>query len=264
MRYVLRLIAITVIASLLSGCGSGTPSTTSSTAAPDLTGNWEFTTLYPGASTPQNIIYTGALSGQGANITGIFRTNTCFAATQDIDFTGSEDTKGNLTLTSTNLPNTVVTITGTVSSSTAGINASPANLLVSGSAPCAPINASFPGGKFPPLTGTYTVNLTVNPGGAANLTATLTQSAANSDGQFFELGTITITSGGCTNTFPVNTLFAGSPLTGNLTSNSGPPATAQLLIYLSSEPATFPIIMLLNITSTGCNAGSFGGSLKSQ
>ncbi len=260
-RISLLVFPLAVATSLLSGCNAMTTSSSASTSVtPALTGNWEFTTLYPGLY-PINIIYTGALSGQSTNITGVLRTNTCFAATQDITVTGSVDAKGNLTLTSNNLPNNVVTITAAIASSTGTLGSGPGTLTITGSTPCAPVTASIYGNQFAPLTGTFAGTLTSTSSTMVTATAALTQSTANADGLFTESGTITITGTGCTNTFPVTGLFAGSPFTTSLTSTSGPPATAT---FSAGVPYGSSVSSSIAIVSSGCNAGSFAGNLTKQ
>jgi hypothetical protein len=231
----------------------------SSYSTQDLTGNWVFTTLYPGAI-PQNIVYTGALSGQGANVTAVLRSNRCFAATQDIDFTGSEDAMQNLTLTSTNLPNNVVTITAALAE---GNNPSAATLLVTGSGACSAPVISLSDFQIPSATGNYSGSITSSLGATASFTASLTQGAANADGQFPLTGTLTVTSATCTSTYPVATVFSGSPFTANLVSTTGPPSTADF----TAGPAVSNNVALLGLSNTvitGCNAGSFTGSLNKQ
>jgi hypothetical protein len=261
-RISLLVFPLAVATLLLSGCNAMTTSSSVSTSTTntDLTGNWEFTTLYPGIF-PINIIYTGALSGQSTSITGVLRTNTCFAATQDITVTGSEDTKGNLTLTSTNLPNNVVTLTAAMATSTGTPGSGPGTLTITGSTPCAPVTASIYGNQFAPLTGTFAGTLTSTSSTAVTATAVLTQSAANADGLFTESGTITIAGTGCTNTFSVTGLFAGTPFSANLTSASGPPATAT---FSAGVPYGSSVSSSIAIVSSGCTAGSFAGNLTKQ
>jgi hypothetical protein len=248
---------------LLSGCSTSNSPSSTATTPPALTSNWEFNTLYPGP-VPQNILYVGALSGQGTGITGVLRTNTCFSANQDIAFTGNEDTKGNLTLTSTNLPNNVVAITAAVTPANSAVASGLGTLTITGSAPCAPVTASIAGNGFAPLTGTFAGTLSSTSSATVTATASLTQSAsANADGLFAESGTITITGTGCTNTFPFSNFFAGTPFTANATAASGPAATATLSIGVpSGTPGT--VATSIAIVSTGCTVGSFAGSLTKQ
>jgi hypothetical protein len=236
--------------------------TTTTTTTPAVTGNWEFNTLYPGPA-PQNIIYVGALTTQGTAISGVLRTNTCFAANQDIAFTGSLDAKGNLSLTSSNLSGNVVAITATLGTSTGTLASGPGTLAITGATPCAPITASIYGNQFALLTGTFAGTMASTSSATVTATATLTQSTtANSDGLFTESGTLNISAGaGCGNTFPVSGFFAGSPFSATLTSNSGPPATATFNVGV---PYGNTVSASVNIVSTGCAAGSFAGNLTRQ
>jgi len=262
-RISLLFFALAAAAPLLSGCNAMTTATTTTTSTtPTLTGNWEFNTLYPGPA-PQNIIYVGALTSQGTAISGVLRTNTCFAANQDIAFAGSLDAKGNLTLTSTNLSGNVVTLTATLGSTIGTLASGPGTLAITGSTPCAPVTASIYGNQFAPLTGTFTGTMTSTSSATVTAAATLTQSTtANSDGLFSESGTLNISAGaGCGDTFPVSGFFAGSPFSATLTSNSGPPATAT---FSAGVPYGNTVSASVTIVSTGCAAGSFAGNLTKQ
>jgi hypothetical protein len=256
------LLPLALIA-LLSGCSTSNNPSSTTTTPPTLTSNWEFNTLYPG-NVPQNILYVGALSGQGTSITGVLRTNTCFSANQDIAFTGSEDTKGNLTLTSTNLPGSVVTLTVAVTPANSAVASGLGTLAITGSAPCALASTSIAGNGFAPLTGPFAGTLTSTSSATVTATATVTQSAsANSDGVFAESGTITITGTGCTNTFPFSNFFAGTPFSATATATSGPAATGTLTIGVpTGSPST--VATSIAIASTGCAAGTFAGNLTKQ
>jgi hypothetical protein len=160
----LRMLALAAATALVSGCTAGNQT---SYSTQNLTGNWAFTTLYPGPP-PENIVYSGALSGEGANVTAILRTNRCFSPTQDIEFSGSEDAKQNLALTSTNLATNVVTITAALAQ---GNSPSAATVLVTGAGACSAPALSLSDFQIPSVTGNYTGSLTSALGTPASFTA---------------------------------------------------------------------------------------------
>jgi hypothetical protein len=256
----LRLLALVTAVFFLAGCSTASNSGSTAPTTPSLTGNWFFTTLYPGNVVPQNIIYSGALAQQGNAVIAILH-NSCFSA-QDIDFSGSEDTSGNLTLTSTNLASNIVTIKGAVTATGGVIQASNYAFTVTGSAPCAPLTASLSGSQIPSFSGNFAGNLTSTQSATASFAIALTQGSANTDGEFPLTGTVTVTSSACSVTFPLNILFAGSGFTANMTSTLGPISSA----VFSAGPVTGTptILSNINIAITGCNAGTFTGSLSKQ
>ena len=73
-RISLRLFIAAVAASLLSGCNAANMSSSTSTtyASVDLTGNWQFTPIDAFFGPYPLIAFTGALAGQGNEITGTF------------------------------------------------------------------------------------------------------------------------------------------------------------------------------------------------
>ena len=263
----LRLLPIAAAVSFLLGCAaSDSGKVVNSTS--DFTGNWGF-----GISDPAGpfTIYslTGALSGKGANITGTFRATStgCVSPTQDIAFTGSQTADGTLTLTSTNLPNNVATISSIGNGLMPLTNQSAlffGALVVTGSGPCAMGGIVLEGEEFAPLTGTYIGPITSTSGTTANFTATLAQAAANSDGQFPESGTITVAGATCANVFSLTGLVAGSALTATLTPVSGPSATATLTTGPPYGETTNSLSFSMTITGSGCNAGIYSGTLTMQ
>jgi hypothetical protein len=213
---------------------------------------------------PQISAFAGALAGQGQNVTGTLRavSAACLSPTFDINFTGSQTADGKLTLTSTNLPNNTVTISGTVSANY-GYNQFMGSLTIAGSGSCAPANSALLGAEVPNIAGTYTGSLTSTTGGSISTTATLTESAANSDGLFPIGGTITVTGNTCTNTFSATGLLSGASLSATLTSTSGPSASGSLIVtqeHIAPQPLPFNI----QIVSAGCNGGTFAGDLTPQ
>jgi hypothetical protein len=213
---------------------------------------------------PQISSLAGALAGKGQNVTGTLRAvaGTCVSPTFDINFTGSQTADGKLTLTSTNLPNNVVTISGTVSANY-GYNQFMGGLTISGSGSCPQAGSALLGAELPSIAGTYTGSLTAATGGNVPATATLTESAANVDGQFPVGGTLTVTGSTCANTFSTTGLVSGASLSLALTSTSGPSATGSLTATVQ-HTAPQPLPFNIQIVSAGCNSGTFSGTLTPQ
>jgi hypothetical protein len=269
-RISLRFFTLAVAASLLSGCNAMSTTSSTSYATQDFTGNWQLGISDPPYPGPYPIAaLTGAMAGQGQNITGVFRIGGtgCVSPTQDVTFVGSQTADGNLTLNSTNLPNNVATITATSSGImplTNGITPFLGGLVVTGSGQCTMGGIALRGEEIAPLTGTFTGSLTSTSGVTSSFTVALKQSVGNSDGQFPESGTITVASSSCANVFSLTGTVSGLTLTATLTPTSGPPATATLATEPPYGNSTAPLSLSINITGTGCNAGSFTGNLAKQ
>ncbi len=266
----LRLLAFAGVASLLLGCSvSNSNTTTTVYGTLDFTGDWAFGITDPPNGGPWAITeFNGALAGSGQHITGIFRAANgtgCVSPTFDIAFTGSQDAAGNLTLTSTNLPGNVATITVKGSAFAAGTTFILGGLVITGSGPCAESSSALLGGEIANITGTYSGSLTAGVGGAATpFTVNLTEGAENSDGQFPTTGAVTITGSSCTNVFSLSGLVSGLSLNANLTSTSDPSATGTIFIEAINSIQQNSQAFGALINSAGCNANFFSGSLAKQ
>ena len=133
--------------------------------------------------------FVGAVANTGTAFTATFRlasASGCVAPTADVLFTGSMDSSGQITLTSTTLPNNPISITwlDDPTQSSNGIG----TYTISGSGPCAMAATQFVSDGFSPVTGTYTGTFTSTTGTQATVTASLTQGAANADGEFQSRG----------------------------------------------------------------------------
>ena len=266
---VLRLLTVPSALALLAGCGAGVSNSIANSSSPlVVAGNWEFHIQDPGpGGVPPLGIFTGALTQQGTALSGTFRATgatTCVAPTFDVQFTGTEDAQGDITLNSTNVPNNVITLTGSpVNNSLPGSGSTGGSLTIGGNGACA-----FTGGvtallgyNYKPLSGAYSASLSSVSGVTG--TAMLTQSAANSDGMFPETGSFTIGTGFCATTFLVNGFVAGPGLSATLTSTSGPVATAVLTGSITDQTATAASVSLA-VSSGICNSGTYSGTLTAQ
>jgi hypothetical protein len=261
----LRLFPIAAVGSLLLGCAASNSGTIVYSTS-DLTGDWAFGITDPPGPGPFAITeLNGALAGSGKSITGVFRAANgtgCVSPTFDITFTGSQDAVGDFTLTSTNLPGNVATITVRGTAFAEGNTFILGSLIITGSGPCAETSIALLGGEVLNVIGTYTGSLTTFSGGAATpFNVTLMEAAANSDGQFPTTGMVTVTGPGCTNVFSLSGLVSGLNLNATLTSTSGPPAKGTLFIEAinSAQPASQDFGAL--ITGSGCNSNGYSGTL---
>jgi hypothetical protein len=192
---------------LLAGCGSsGGNHPTPAPVTPDLSGNWQ---IQAAAAAPpaSGILMLGALTSNGANVTGTFQfsdlnqVQACGGLQQVLAFTGSIDAGRNLTLTSAPFAGTSVVkvqlaIPALATSYSAG------TIEISGGNCTEPSTAAL-GSLFAPLTGVYAGSVLPGPSnpattGGGPATLTLTQSSTpNSTGQFPLSGTLSLTLGSC-------------------------------------------------------------------
>ena len=255
------LFALPISAWFLCGCSTSPSPAGVTYSTRVLTGNWTFGPTDPPAGIPPFGELTGALSGSGANVTGTFRTVGCVSSTQDIHFTGSQTASGMLTLTSTDLVNNVMVITVNLGDPVAIVAPSwLGGMTVSGSGPCAYADIAMRVNQYPPLTGTFAGTVTGSAGATVTYTASFTQAAANADGQFPESGTITVSTGSCSTTYPISGLVAGTALRGGLSTTTGASA-GNIGVTLTSAATT--MAFTLNVTS-GCSTGLFAGFLGSS
>lgn len=270
MRYItLHLFAVALISTLLSGCAGLPPSVSPiSAGSQNLTGNWLIAADVPPAQATTSPIYvlSGAINRQGANISGVFRAvGTCISLSQDIAFTGSQTADGTLTLTSTNLPNNIATITLnfiTLYNLTSGHG----SMSITGSGPCSIPSTALFASEIQPVTVAYigTVSAASGTPSTAAATANLTQATANSDGQFPVSGTVTIAGSSCTGNFSLTGLVAGPSISATLLSTSGPAATGVVLGAIDPGLTGPSLTLSINILSSGCGTGSFNATLNSQ
>ena len=252
-RILLSSGAFLAASTLLAGCGSS--------GGMQVKGNSQIATV----TTSTGILFSdpqsgsgsplqglnGALTAQASVLTATFHSSGCVLPSADLTFTGNKDANGNITLSSTNLPQNTAVITGQFS--TDYPNLFLGGLTISGSGPCAyTAGIAARGTEYAPLTGTFTGALT-----SAASTLTLTQGAANADGYFSETGTLTFTAGSCTTSYNLSGLLAGPNLSATLTATSG---TATATLTSTTQDVSPALIDLaLTIPGSGCDAGSYTG-----
>jgi hypothetical protein len=246
----------------LSGCSVGA-SDGNSSSGPDLTGNWQFIGIDDFFHAVKVGGLAGSLVSQGNSITGVLHGTGCVAATQDIAFSGTEDAKGNVTLTSTNLQDNIATISGTASITPGGIFFQ-STLQITGSGPCA-MSQPYPvftGRQYPPLNGNFGATLTSSSSATVTLTASLTAAATNADGEIPETGTLTLAAANCSSTYSFTGFALGASLEGTLAGSSGSITVPAFSGHLSGlEPSA---VVTLTSPTGSCAAGSFTGTLMAK
>jgi hypothetical protein len=254
-------LALACCALLISGC-SASPASNQPTPGLDVTGNWQFAPANNATQADTIGSLAGSLVSQGSSVTAVLHGSGCVAPTQDITFSGTDDEKGNLTLTSTNLANNVATITGTVSITPGGMLID-SSLVITGSGACAMSSyPNFNGTAYSPLDGKFNANLTSADGATATLMADLTAGTTNADGQVPETGTLAIVNSACSSTYSFTGFALGGSLQGTLATGSGPASGVTFAGQLSHlEPGAG---VALTNPNGSCAAGSFTGTLIAQ
>ena len=238
---------------IMAGCGSpGGSSGTPPPAAPDLTGNWQIqSSVTSGANPLIAIVLLGALESNGNQVSGTFRfTNlsdpTTCGLNQAVTVTGAVDSKNNLTLTSSALPNGT-----TIKAQMAIAGAQPpyagAGTIEVDGATCTFPAASSIGEQILNTSGTYAGTLSPGTPGSpgsgptAAVSLTLTQAASPAaDGQFAATGTFNYQIGSCSGSAPLSGTVSGVGMI--LSSENAPPVNLQSVAFFgTSNPAATAI-----------------------
>jgi hypothetical protein len=238
---------------IVAGCGSpGNSSVTPPPVAPDLTGNWQIQSNPASGTNPLTAIaLLGALESNGNQVSGTFRfTNlsdpTTCGLDQVVTLTGAVDSNGNLTLTSSTLPNGT-TIKAQMAISGAQPPYAGAGTIEVDGTTCTFATAPSIGEQFLNTSGAYAGTFTPgtlgspSTGPSAAVSLTLTQLAIpGPDGQFAANGTINYQIGSCSGSAPISGDVSGVGVT--LLSESTPPASPQVLTFIgTSNPAATAI-----------------------
>jgi hypothetical protein len=251
----LRFILLLPLALLLA-CGSTTPI---STTTPTPSGDYVFL-IEPAGGT--SLSFSGNLSVSGTSVSGVFRDNNpsanCVPSSQDIPFSGSI-LNGVLTLTSGPFSNSIATLTIPIplTPTSSGSKIATGTAVISGGT-CAVASSPLQLTYIPPLSNTLSGALT----GPANgtLSLTLTESAANSDGQFPIVAAVSFSGSSCSFTLNgIAGLVSGYSLSlgGGLT----PPNSE---VALSGNTTTTPINISMSVLTSGlnCPSGTYTGTIQ--
>jgi len=242
----------------LAACGSGSPSVPANSSTPPA-GDYVITVA---AGTSKSSYFSGDLAVSGNSVSGVFRyTNLgtiCVSSGQDIAFTGNF---GNnvLTLTSASFAGSVATFTinlpvGATSNGTQVANGSA--VITGGS--CALTSTTAQAQYIPSLSGTWSGAMTGTSSGTASIT--LTESAANSDGQFPVTGAASFNSTACNFSLPISTPLSGL-LSGGQLSISSSDSSIGISANATTSPVAFSLTLNQSAEVPASCAGSYSGNL---
>ena len=255
MRSRLRLTLSLPLAALLA-CGGSTNSP-SSAGNPLVTGDYVFT-ISPSGSAAIN--FTGALAVTGTSVTGVLRYSNpnaaCVSATQDIGFIGSV-ANGALTLTSAAFSSSTATLTVQLPlSGSSGLAETAGGTAVIAGGSCALASTSLLAAYIPSYGQSYSGSLTGPVDGT--LALAIAESAADADGQFPVVATITYTGTSCSFSLtPVTGLVSGYTLS---LGNGTTAPNSEIAITASST--TSPINVNMSVfAGISCPIGSYAGTI---
>jgi hypothetical protein len=295
LRYLPSTLCLAITFTLV-GCGSQLAAPNTPPASPaDVSGNWQFEVQLPIPSTTPPITFPnnpvedifGSLSSSGSTVKGVLHAHplaqpNCVDIDTDLPFTGTTDSKGNLSLTSP-LAGGVATITAniltpqTVTLPDGTIRTLPffsgIYAVVGGS--CAQPSIALNIVSVPNGSGTYTGTLTAlnpfnpsTPSATSTVTATLVQSTTpDADGKYPMTGSVTST-GDCNTSFTFNQGFVA----GTSFQSSGTLGSTFSLTPGSPMPNLQGSVPLPNSTSvlanfnppSGCASATYTGLLNRQ
>ena len=237
MKSPLHFVALCCVV-LLAGCAIGGSPSPTSTFGP--AANWQIEqgtsiTIPPAGA----FLLTGALQTQSSQVTGIFSGTPLCGSAQTMNFTGTIDSAGNMTI-APKPPYFYVQLAVPANPTTV----STGTMAVTGQF-CALASAPAPavGVEIASLTGNFggQINMIEDPmiplGMVANISLALTQSSTpNASGQFPVTGSITYINAPCTETIPVTGTVSGVGIT--LASASAPVAGQNYVAFTgSTNPA---------------------------
>jgi hypothetical protein len=236
----------------LAGCGSPPTTSTSNPVPPDLTGNWQIqSSVDPGQTPPVGIVLFGALQSSGNQVSGTFRyTDLAHPATcgliRVVNITGSVDSKNNLSLNSSTMPNgTTIKVFLEMAGSQQPYSGT-GTIEVDGSTCTFPSTVAI-GNQILSTSGTFAGTLApgtlVSPGSgpSATISLVLAQSATpQSDGQYPATGTLNYAVGSCAGSASLSGTVSGSAVI--LSWLGGLPTDPQEVSFLGAvNPATTSI-----------------------
>jgi hypothetical protein len=257
----LRLTSLLPLAALFGCATVSTPPVTGTSSTP-ASGDYVITVA---AGTANASIFTGNLAVSGNTVSGVFRYNNpgkiCVPGSQDIAFTGNF---GNdvMTLTSASFVSSVATLTINLplGANSSGQQVASGTAVITGGT-CALASTTAQAQYIPSLAGTWSGTVTGPSSGSASVS--LTEAAANADGQFPITGAVSFTSStqsGCNFSIPIS-----SPGSGLISGGSIEFANASSTISVTGNaavtPATFNLSLNLPAPAPASCNGDYVGTL---
>jgi hypothetical protein len=249
----------------LAGCGSPPATPSSTPAAPDLTGNWQIQSdVTSNVVPPPGVVLFGALESTGSQVTGTFRFGNLGQPTQCgldvvVAVPGSVDSKNNLTLTSSAMPN------GSTVKASLGITGSQQPYSGTGSIEVDGPTCTFPstgaiGEQIQNASGTYAGTLApdtlISPGSGPSGTGSLRLTQLGTpaaDGQFATSGTLDFTFGSCSGSVLLSGTVSGVGLT--LSYTTAPPASLQTVAVIGTvTPSATNINAVVEFAPAPCSS----------
>jgi hypothetical protein len=215
---VLKHLALVPAVAILIGCSGGGSNLTSPSqpSYPSLSGNWEVTA---NSKIAQATIDIGAsiVSRQGT-VSGVLHvlSSNCYAWNADVPFSGTESTTGVVSLTSSPVANQIMTIKGTMTSSSLSGTYSVAGGCANGD------SGTLAGQTVPAYNATMTGTFLSNSGLSVPVSIITTQSGPDIHGMFSLSGTVTFKNSPCFATGTItNSIVTGDAIGVTITANDG-------------------------------------------
>jgi hypothetical protein len=257
-------IAIATFCLLLSGCGGGGSSTPAPTPTPVpqlalTSGNWDFAAA---SSSGPSFLIGGNVVQTGTAVTGGLRVvnSTCFTPSTAVPISG---TISGQTATVTSAAVASQTINATLSGSATSLTGT---YNVTGTGCAGGDKGNIAGVLVPSISGTWKgtliSNTVANPG--VGVSATITESAADSTGVFALTGNATYTGSPC---FASGTATTGSDMTGRTTHvllNNDDGSTVTFIGSLNNPAAPTQINGTYTVTGGLCDGDTGNGTLTKQ
>lgn len=243
---------------LLAGCANQSPFFPPAATLQNFSGNWS---ISGGPTNYSSFALGGLLTAQQGKVTGLMRVlngsndSPCIDTGSVMSFTGSVDSKGMFTLTSTSTSGAVLTITGSMGTGNGGLVTEKSPYQITGSCQSQGITESQ---SLPFIEGSYS-GPSQDGSNSVTLTADFHEfSNINSAGEFPMTGSLSFQGLPCLTKVtmdPSASYVSGSTIVAQFlgVDNTGAPVTVAVSGYYTT------VAMLLNYTVTGGScAGYFG------
>jgi hypothetical protein len=255
---------------LLAGCGGNTSANNASTIPVNSlqTGNWQLgaaSAVYAGTSF--NI--SAYISDSNGTVTGVAHVSnsSCYSYSTGVALSGSQDSKGNLTLTSGSISGQILTVTGVVTGSGVQISG-----LYTVSGGCASGDKGTIGGfVIPDISGTYKGTIVSRTGVQIATTAQIVQTAVDANGFYHFTGSASFTGSPCFTTATLagsgNSILNGNQYAGYFTTAGSPAAQIALSGLVNSTVGASPTSLLVTSYSVSgglCSGDTGSGQLNKQ